>query len=42
MLWPDEREELRERIRENLIDMISYLIYWGLMFAGILKLLQII
>lgn len=41
-MWREEKEERRERIKEDLIDMISYLIYWGLMFAGILKLLQII
>ena len=42
MFWTEEREERRERIREDLIDMISYLIYWSIMYAGVLKLLQII
>lgn len=41
-MWPDEKEERWERIKEDLIDMISYLIYWGIMFAGILKLFRII
>lgn len=41
-MWPEELEERKERIREDLIDMVSYLIFWGIMFAGVLKLLQII
>ena len=41
-MWSDEPEERRERIREDLIDMVSYLIYWSIMYAGVLKLLQII
>lgn len=41
-MWPEEQEERKERIREDLIDMVSYLIFWGIMYAGVLKLLQII
>ena len=41
-MWPEEKEERRERIREDLIDTVSYLIFWGIMYAGVLKLLQII
>ena len=41
-MWKNEREERWERIKEDLIDMVSYLIFWGIMYAGVLKLLQII
>ena len=41
-MWREEKEERWERIKEDLIDLVSYLIFWGIMFAGVLKLLQII